>query len=97
MARLLGPAVILASLLVAGSSVSFAHSWYPISCCSEKDCRALTEAKGESVLESLEGWELWDGRTIPRREAKVSPDGQFHLCENLAKRILCFFAPPRAS
>ncbi len=69
----------------------------PVACCSEKDCRPLTDAKGESVLESMAGWELWDGRTIPRSNAKVSPDGKFHLCENPDKRILCFFAPPGAS
>ncbi len=80
-----------------GPSASFAHDWYPISCCSEKDCRPLTEAKGESVLESTKGWELWDGRTIPRSNAKVSPDGKFHLCEDPAKHILCFFAPPGSS
>lgn len=97
MARLLRPAVTCATLLVLGSSASTAHDWYPTSCCSEKDCRPLTEAKGESVLESVEGWKLWDGRTIPRRKARVSPDGKFHLCENSAKHILCFFAPPGAS
>ncbi len=57
----------------------------------------MTEAKGESVLESIKGWELWDGRIIPRSNAKVSPDGKFHLCETPNKRIVCFFAPPGAS
>lgn len=96
MARLLGSAVTYTALLVLGSA-ALAHDWYPSYCCSEKDCRPLTEAKGESVLESTEGYELWDGRTIARSTAKLSPDGQFHLCENSAKRILCFFAPPGAS
>ncbi len=97
MSRLFWMLVPCAALYALSSSVSVAHSWYPITCCSERDCRPLTDAKGESVLESPEGWELWDGRAIPRREAKASPDGKFHLCENPAKRILCFFAPPGAT
>ncbi len=97
MARLLGSMVTGAVVLLLSSAGSRAHDWYPISCCSEKDCRPLTEAKGESVLESTAGWELWDGRIIARNAAKVSPDGKFHLCENADKRILCFFAPPGAS
>jgi hypothetical protein len=76
---------------------ALAHDWYPAACCSEKDCRPLVEAKGESVLESAKGWELWDGRTVPRDTAKLSPDGHFHLCESTAKTILCFFAPPGAT
>ena len=93
MARLLSMLAACSVFYAFNSSASVAHSWYPISCCSERDCRPLTEARGESVLESPEGWGLWDGRAIPRREAKASPDGKFHLCENPAKRILCFFAP----
>jgi len=97
MARLFGSMVTVAIALLLSPAGSLAHDWYPIACCSEKDCRPLAEAKGESVLESTKGWELWDGRTIPRSNAKLSPDGKFHLCEDPAKHILCFFAPPGAS
>ncbi len=104
MARLIRPMAMspplsatLSCLFVLGSSTCFAHDWYPALCCSERDCRALTEAKGESVLESLEGWELWDGRKIARNAGKPSPDGKFHLCETPAHKVLCFFAPPGAS
>jgi hypothetical protein len=82
---------------VLGYNQSCAHDWYPITCCSEKDCRPLTEAKGETVLESIEGWDLWDGRHVSRDMAKPSPDEMFHLCETSGKTILCFFAPPGAS
>ena len=97
MARLFGFAVALAAFGACGSPAALAHDWYPLSCCSEKDCRPLVEADGESVLESLAGWELWDGRVIARNTAKVSPDGKFHLCESPSRKILCFFAPPGAS
>ncbi len=82
------------ALLVLGSSPILAHSWYPVSCCSDKDCRALIEESGETVTESKDGWTLWDGRTIARGIAKLSPDRRFHLCEMPGKTILCFFAPP---
>ena len=97
MTRLLRSVVRGVWVLALCSSVAQAHDWYPAACCSGRDCRPLTEAKGESVLELAKGWELWDGRTIPRSNAKVSPDGKFHLCETPNKRILCFFAPPGAS
>jgi hypothetical protein len=88
----------LASIsLVLGSSIALAHSWYPTSCCSDRDCRALIEEDGETVTEFAQGWKLWDGRTIARRTVKLSPDRQFHLCETPAHYILCFFAPPGGS
>ena len=87
--------VALATALLASSAGSVcAHDWYPLSCCSEKDCRPLVEEKGETDLESASGWKLWDGRIIPRDSAKISPDRRFPLCETLSPHILCFFAPP---
>jgi hypothetical protein len=83
--------------MILSSSAPLAHSWYPVSCCSERDCRALIEEIGETVTEFAGGWKLWDGRTIARRTVKLSPDRQFHLCETPAHYILCFFAPPGGS
>ena len=85
------------ALLGLCPSVALAHDWYPVSCCSDKDCRALIEESGETVRESAEGWTFWDGRTIARSIAKLSPDRRFHVCESPAKTILCFFAPPGGS
>jgi hypothetical protein len=84
-------------LLALGLSFALAHSWYPIACCSDRDCRALIEENGETVTEFAEGWRLWDGRTIPRGTVRLSPDRQFHLCETRSRRIICFFAPPGGS
>ena len=92
----LGRSLVLVSLVFA-SSIALAHSWYPTSCCSDRDCRALIEEDGETVTEFAQGWQLWDGRTIARRLVKLSPDRRFHLCETRSKTILCFFAPPGAS
>ena len=77
-------------------SPAVAHNWYPITCCTDKDCRELAENKGEVVTETAAGWRLWDGRLIPKDVVKTSPDGKFHLCES-RKVILCFFVPPGSS
>jgi hypothetical protein len=85
------------AVLVLGASAVLAHSWYPVACCSDQDCRPLVEESGETVTESVEGWTLWDGRTIARGAAKLSPDRRFHVRESPTKTILCFFAPPGGS
>lgn len=74
-------------------TVALAHDWYPLSCCSERDCHPLFEESGETVTETPEGWQLWDGRRVERNLVKLSPDRRFHLCETSTKTILCFFAP----
>jgi hypothetical protein len=88
--------IAAASWFLSGPAT--AHSWYPVWCCSDHDCRELVESQGETVSETLNGWELWDGRKVPRRTAKPSPDTKFHLCEEAStKAIICFFVPPGAT
>jgi hypothetical protein len=89
--------LLATTLATLSSSSTFAHDWYPISCCSDKDCHALNEESGQTVTESADGWKLWDGRMIARGLAKLSPDRRFHLCETPSKTIICFFAPPGGS
>jgi hypothetical protein len=91
--------VVVATILWLFSTCApAAHSWYPVWCCSEKDCRELSEEKGETVLEAQDGWHLWDGRLVARGIAKPSPDRKFHICEEPTTRaIICFFAPPGAT
>ena len=92
------PVALVCSLVgLFRSAPSLAHNWYPLDCCSNIDCRALVEIKGETVTEVPEGWRLWDSRIIGRNRARPSPDSQFHLCETLSKSILCFFVPPGSS
>jgi hypothetical protein len=90
-------AKLVSASLALSPSLAIAHDWYPIACCSQRDCRQLDEDKGETVFETPEGWQLWDGRVVPRGMAKLSPDRLFHLCELPDKRIICFFAPPGAT
>ena len=80
------------------SSIGRAHDWYPAWCCNDKDCRALSEEKGETVSEAPDGWHLWDGRVARREYVKPSPDAKFHLCEEATTRaIICFFVPQGSS
>ena len=90
--------IISVAAWLAGMLGSVAHDWYPLWCCSDNDCRALSEEKGEMVVEELNGWRLWDGRLIRRENSRPSPDQKYHLCEEpTTKAIICFFAPPRSS
>jgi hypothetical protein len=87
-------AVVAASLAALVAPPADAHDWYPAWCCSDKDCRALFEERGETVVEEADGWRLWDGRVAERGSAKPSPDRRFHVCEEATtKAIICFFAP----
>jgi hypothetical protein len=87
-----------ATLLLFSAPSSWAHDWYPAWCCNDKDCRELSEERGETVLEVPFGWRLWDGRLIERGSERPSPDSKFHMCEEATTRaIVCFFAPPGSS
>lgn len=72
---------------------------YPLSCCSNQDCR---EANSGEVRETPEGYQLiTTGETVPygNKRIKDSPDGRFHVCQQGGDfdtgRILCIFVPPR--
>lgn len=60
-----------------------AHEWYPLECCSDRDCwiAGLGGAEPEPRA-SPAGWVLSDGTLIPYHEARPSPDGQFHVCRH---------------
>lgn len=100
------PALALLALASCGAGgPAHAHSWYPASCCSDRDCAAVQPA---SVRETAGGYvvtvapgshPMWGKDRpaplivrIPYREAKASPDGQWHLCINGSGDLLCFFA-----
>jgi hypothetical protein len=88
---------LVLALVIAAASNAPAHEWYPLPCCSDKDCHALLEERGETVAETIAGWRLWDGRTIPHELTRFSPDGRFHLCETPSKGVICLFAPQETS
>lgn len=96
--------LILAVLAFAGAlCVALAHSWYPIECCSEKDCFPVPV---ERVKTAPGGWVLEDGTFIAFRDARPSPDGRYHLCRyndgagaliTVPGKPTCFWAPMGAS
>ena len=87
----------LAAMLLLVSSAT-AHEWYPIECCSDNDCAPIPLL--ETPREGGGGFTLLDGRFIPYRDLRNSPDAQWHLCEQkwpadnvAARKILCTYAP----
>jgi hypothetical protein len=74
-----------------------AHEWYPYECCSDHDCGPI--ALEQEPVEEHGGFRLLDGRFMPYREIKNSPDNQWHLCESKwqpepkDRKILCLYAP----
>jgi hypothetical protein len=84
------------AVVVLWTIAAQAHSWYPWECCSDNDCAPVPR---EQVNEVTGGWKLPDGRFIPYKQARMSPDGLFHLCEQkwpekiADRKILCFYAP----
>ncbi|WP_421925026.1 hypothetical protein [Neoaquamicrobium sediminum] len=71
---------------------------YPLSCCSDYDCREVADA---AVLERPEGYVIKvTGEVIPMtsRKVKPSPDGVFHWCWVAGRddgATICLFVPPR--
>ena len=66
---------IIAFLLLSGPAA--AHSWYPLECCSEKDCEMLAAAE---LQRDDTSWILPNGERIPFEAARKSLDEQFHWC-----------------
>lgn len=80
---------------------------YPIVCCSNRDCGQIPAS---SVQITSEGYAVTlqpgmhdfitpatgpKSYVIPYSRARVSPDGEFHICIRPADlQLLCFFAPP---
>lgn len=95
----------LALLLAAGAKPVLAHSWYPWECCSGVDCAPIQPATvretpaGYVITVAPGGHPMWGKdksepltATVPYGQAKMSPDGQWHLCLNSAGAVLCFYA-----
>ena len=95
---------ILATLALAGMmTAALAHSWYPLECCSERDCFPI---KADDVKPVKGGWLLADGTFIAHGEARPSPDQDYHVCRfddgkgNLIRmpgKPACFWAPMGAA
>lgn len=72
---------------------------YPFSCCSDYDCRAVSEA---AISERPEGYVIdGTGEVVGYQDVRLknSPDGEFHWCSVAGAndgRTICLFVPPRS-
>lgn len=100
------PILLLAMAALAASAAATAKAhdaptgWeYPVSCCSNYDCRMITDA---SVREMSDGYHVPSGEVVPYSgdtRLRHSPDGEFHWCSVAGEagdvNTICLFAPPR--
>lgn len=86
------------------ATVAYAHQaaagWtYPLSCCSNYNCK---EVGAGVVRERPEGFVIDTGEVIPYGDKRIrhSPDGLFHWCAHQAGddmgKTICLFVPPRS-
>jgi hypothetical protein len=85
--------MLVAAIVVFGSSQASAHDWYPIECCGGDshygDCRPLLP----SEVRALGGGAyVVGGAIVLKGEVRRSPDASFHGCFR-SSGLRCFFAP----
>jgi hypothetical protein len=86
---------MLICAILGWSSDASGHSWYPRECCSDRDCAPYAS---ENVKHVAHGFRLHTGEFIHQNQARISPDGAYHLCRSeYTHQILCFFYPPPGS
>jgi hypothetical protein len=97
--RRIALSAVAASLVLASPSIH-AHEWYPIECCSGRDCAAA-----ELVVRRDDGSYLVtaDGVSVVIPEGfhwRSSPDGQVHVCirqvGGVGPTVVCAFRGPGA-
>jgi hypothetical protein len=85
--------------LIFGVTSANSHDWYPLECCSEKDCAPIPDSDVELTNT---GYRIKStGEHIPYKAARMAPDGQYHVCRYTPsspiikpmERPLCFWAP----
>lgn len=95
----------LALLITAGAAwtpapqnSALAHDWYPLRCCSGRDCQPIAQSE---VRMTSQGWEvLRTGEMIDHNETEPSPDGRFHRCSRNGEPdnpTICLFVPGMGS
>ena len=87
--------------LLAHPQAAHPHDWYPIECCSDRDC-----APADTVVRRDDGSYLVTSRgmsaVIPSdyRQWRNSPDGRIHVCTRKLRSgseyLVCAFRGPGA-
>lgn len=74
-------AIIIAAAFACIGQPVLSHEWYPLACCSEKDC---FEVPASEVRATPEGWRIdATGEVIPYDKTRTTPPeggGHFHRC-----------------
>lgn len=96
LAMLAGFCTVLAAPLLA-------HDWYPMECCSVKDCAPVESATSESpaffgmaaLLPPIMVVTTKHGTAVVPYDMthRPSPDGRMHACI-VNGRLICLFMPP---
>jgi hypothetical protein len=102
-------AVLVIIGLVALGTSGRAHSFYPLECCSDRDCWPMgdaADAREPAPVVTSAGWKLSDGSIVPFNQARASPDGRFHVCRQSGAstgsvirpegRPVCLFTPQQS-
>jgi hypothetical protein len=69
-----------AMLAIAMDSPAYAHSWYPMECCSAQDCMPADEivvTSGEARITRVGDQQIAIPSSLVPRS---SPDGRIHVC-----------------
>ena len=89
---------------ISAPSTAAAHTaptgWaYPYNCCSNQDCRAVSD---DNITERPEGYVIGQtGEVLGYTDSRLkdSPDGEYHWCSTAGSdtgRTICLFVPPRS-
>jgi hypothetical protein len=90
-----------AALVLSSMAPAQAHSWYPVSCCSNQDCEpvpnsGITELRGRYHVKYVSSRFGAIDHHVDSRTVLNSQDGQFHGCwrkSGGSVESICFFAP----
>jgi len=78
-------------VLVCIATWAWAHDWYPIDCCSGRDCSPIDSVRVRVIAG---GYVVDEQFYVEFKKALVSPDIQYHACfPSRGKQMGCFWAP----
>ena len=86
--------IAIALLCLFGWTLAQAHDWYPMECCSQRDCFKVNM---DELVESNNGDWLYLPRNLTFSKDKIRPsqDRNFHVCignmeHNMGKPLCAF-------
>lgn len=68
-----------------------------MSCCNDRDCKAMTADEVEARIREVPKGITVDGKFVSDRELQEGPDGRWHICEHPDTKYLFCVLKPRPS